>query len=311
MRIAIIGRSENLYDSAIKLREEGHEIGMIISSKEAPEYTRSVEDFEELAKLVGCKFFRSANVSTLHDEISELPAMDIGISMNCVSILSQEIIDLFRLGILNGHGGDLPRYRGNACQAWAILNGEKKIGLCVHKMIGNELDSGDIIAREYLGISSETKITGILGWIKKALPHLFSVALQNLAANPSYVLEKQSSIPKAILRCYPRRPEDGKIDWDVSATKILRLINASNKPYAGAYCLFDDRSLTVWDATIVEYSEAFFAIPGQILNIQKGYADVAAGDETVLRIFQIQYNDVISTPDMVIRSLRDRLQSCV
>ena len=38
------------------------------------------------------------------------------------------------------------RYRGNACQAWAILNGEK-ISLCIHKMIGGELDSGDIITR--------------------------------------------------------------------------------------------------------------------------------------------------------------------
>ena len=24
-------------------------------------------------------------------------------------------------GILNAHGGDLPRYRGNACQAWALI----------------------------------------------------------------------------------------------------------------------------------------------------------------------------------------------
>ena len=30
------------------------------------------------------------------------------------------------VGILNAHGGDLSKYRGNACQAWAILNGEKK-----------------------------------------------------------------------------------------------------------------------------------------------------------------------------------------
>ena len=38
----------------------------------------------------------------------------------------EEVIDFFELGILNAHGGDLPRYRGNACQAWAIINGEER-----------------------------------------------------------------------------------------------------------------------------------------------------------------------------------------
>ena len=37
-----------------------------------------------------------------------------------------KVISIFTLGILNAHGGDLPRYRGNACQAWAIINGEEK-----------------------------------------------------------------------------------------------------------------------------------------------------------------------------------------
>lgn len=69
-------------------------------------------------------------------------------SLNYSSIISQKVIDLFPLGILNAHGGDLPKYRGNACQAWAILNGETKIGLCIHSMIGGEVDNGNIIDRK-------------------------------------------------------------------------------------------------------------------------------------------------------------------
>ena len=69
--------------------------------------------------------------------------------MNYTGIIPQSIIDIFQYGILNAHGGDLPRYRGNARQAWAH-NGEKSIGLCIHKMIGGEIDMcGDIIARDY------------------------------------------------------------------------------------------------------------------------------------------------------------------
>ncbi|GAB1465742.1 hypothetical protein MASR2M54_12420 [Aliarcobacter cryaerophilus] len=51
---------------------------------------------------------------------------EIAVSLNYSSIISQNVIDLFPLGVLNAHGGDLPRYRGNACQAWAIINGEEK-----------------------------------------------------------------------------------------------------------------------------------------------------------------------------------------
>ena len=71
----------------------------------------------------------------------------MAISVNHLSIIDEDIINLFKYGILNAHGGDLPRYR-NACLR-PIINGEKKIGLCVHKMIGGELDNGDIISRDY------------------------------------------------------------------------------------------------------------------------------------------------------------------
>ena len=91
----------------------------------------------------------------------------MGISFNYRNITTQEVIDLFPLGILNGHGGDLPRYRGNACQAWAIINGEKRIRLCVHKMVGGELDSDDIIARDYYPLGLNSRVRQVLEWIER------------------------------------------------------------------------------------------------------------------------------------------------
>ena len=111
------------------------------------------------------------------------------------------MVDLFPYGILNAHGGDLPRYH-NACQAWAIINGESRIGLCIHRMIGGELDSGDIIARDFLSINHNTKVTSILDWMNNRTPKQLK-AVQKLAENPSYFLEKQSEDPTKALRCYP------------------------------------------------------------------------------------------------------------
>ena len=44
MKIAIIGRTEALLDTATALRKAGHEIACILTAKEAPEYTRTADD---------------------------------------------------------------------------------------------------------------------------------------------------------------------------------------------------------------------------------------------------------------------------
>ena len=49
MRIAIIGRTNILFQSALKLAGMGHKITTVITAKEAPEYTKKIEDFENLA----------------------------------------------------------------------------------------------------------------------------------------------------------------------------------------------------------------------------------------------------------------------
>ena len=115
---------------------------------------------------------------------------DIAVSINYTGAVPQAVIDLFPLGILNAHGGDLPRYRGNACQARAIPNGEERIGLCVHRMIGGELDSGDIIARDYLAIDHTTKVTRVWEWMSMRTPELMLEAVQMLDANPDFLLEQ-------------------------------------------------------------------------------------------------------------------------
>ena len=124
MKIAIIGRTEILYDTAIYLKEAGHDICCIITAKEAPEYTRTVEDFRRLAKLYNIPFASGSKIIKNIDLLRDSDA-EIGVSINYTGLIPQSVIDIFPLGLLNSHGGDLPRYRGNACQAWAIINAEK------------------------------------------------------------------------------------------------------------------------------------------------------------------------------------------
>lgn len=305
MRIAIIGRSEILYQTALHIRDQGHEVSLIITSKEAPEYKKSSNDFKMIAEQWGIAFFKTSDIKQVVNIISSISAIDIGISYNYTSIIPQSVIDLFSIGILNAHGGDLPRYRGNACQAWAILNGEHHVGLCIHKMIGGEIDSGDIIVRDYYPLSLNTKVTEVHSWMSEQIPKLFAIALQKLEQDPSYFLEKQSKDPKDALRCYPRKPEDGRINWEKSNIEILRLINACNRPYAGAFCEFEGQKLIVWDAELAP-EENFLAISGQITFIGNGFIEVATGKGKLI-IKEIEINDQVVQPNLIFRSIRQRL----
>lgn len=305
MKVAVIGRTELLYNTALRLHNEGHEIVCILTAKEAPESTRSAADFQELATIWKIPFLQSNRISVLADFLQNRRA-DIAVSINYTGVLPQSVIDLYPLGILNAHGGDLPRYRGNACQAWAIINGEERIGLCIHKMIGGLLDAGDIIAREYLSIDHKTKVTDVWEWMSMRTPELMLKAVQMLETNAEYVLEKQSESTTKALRCYPRKPEDGRIHWSKPAIDVLRLINASNRPYPGAFCYLDGEKVTIWDAELVLDGESFCAIPGQVTRICKDYVEVACA-EGKLRLLHLETNAGSCLPVDLITSVRQRL----
>lgn len=306
MNIAIIGRSEILYDAAIKLLKAGHKIQLIITSKAAPEYEKNANDFELLAEEINAKFLYESSVTV--DKIKPLvDNIDIGISFNYINVIPMGVIKLFSYGILNAHGGDLPKYRGNACQAWAILNGEEHVGLCIHKM-HRELDAGDIIVRDYYPITYSTKIGMVLDWMRTRIPDMFVDALCKIEIDPEYILEAQSTKSADILRCYPRKPEDGRISWQSNALDIIRLINASHKPYAGAFCFFDEKQVVIWDAVLIEDMENFLAIPGQVMHINKeDQSIVVAAGVGKIKINKIESDGMMLFPADLIKSLRDRL----
>jgi len=310
MNIAIIGRGEALYDTTLKLIEEGHQVSLIVTAKEAPEYTKTATDYESLATKINAHFINTSKLTPaiIKSATSNKWKADLAISINYINIISQEVIDLFTLGVLNAHGGDLPRYRGNACQAWAIINQEKQIGLCIHKMVGGQVDAGDIIERKYYPIDINTRIGQVYEWLEKDIPILFLQAVQKLSTNPEYVLTKQSSNPVDALRCYPRNPDDGKIDWNQSNEDVLRLINASSEPYSGAFCLYKGNKMVIWRAELYQDEENYLAIPGQVASFDQttGLVVVITGNGKLL-LKEIEYQNIRTSPGNVIKSIRKRL----
>ena len=61
-------------------------------------------------------------------------------------ILSQEILDMPKLGCINVHGSILPKYRGAAPIQWCIYNGEKETGI-VTMLMDAGMDTGAMLLK--------------------------------------------------------------------------------------------------------------------------------------------------------------------
>ena len=288
---------------------ENIEIALIITCKEAPEYKVNRNHFKKLAKKYNIPFIDTADISSskIFNLIKKLKPMDYGLSHNFVNLIPEKIIKLFRHGILNAHGGDLPRFRGNACQAWAILNKEKYVALCIHKMNKDSFDSGNVIVKKKLKININIKIKDIIDWIYTSMPQQFEIAINKIEKNKNYLLYDQKKTKIKPLRCYPRLPSDSKIDFNVSSHDLLRLINASGPPFKGAFCKYKNKKFYILEAELYEDNEKFLGIPGQICEIKKEGHIVILLKNSKIKITKCRYDDVKVKPAKIIKSLRDRL----
>ena len=69
---------------------------------------------------------------------------DIIFSFYFRRLIPDEIILKPRLGAYNLHGALLPKYRGQTCINWAVVNGETHTGATLHLMT-EKADEGDIV----------------------------------------------------------------------------------------------------------------------------------------------------------------------
>jgi len=230
VKIAILGRTRSLLETAHLLVREGYQVVLVATGRPAAEDTCSVDDYRSAADGWGSEFLEKVDLLRLKVLLNQTRP-DLGVSSNYPIILPAEIVDIPPYGILNAHGGDLPRYCGNACQAWVIVQGESHVAVCVHRMVPDRVDEGDILGRRYFLLLPESKIGDVYRWMEEVISEMFAEILNEFERDSHFILERQSEDPRDSLRCFPRRPEDGRISWNLKPIEIVRLVNASGPPY--------------------------------------------------------------------------------
>jgi len=62
-------------------------------------------------------------------------------------MLKDTVFSIPRLGSINLHSGKAPEYRGAAPAFWELYNGEREVGITIHR-VATALDAGDILLQE-------------------------------------------------------------------------------------------------------------------------------------------------------------------
>jgi methionyl-tRNA formyltransferase len=309
VRVAILGRTGTLLRAAQLLVSSGFTIPLVGTCLPASYDATTADDFAALARAQGSEYFCDSRINS--DEILAVlrrANCDVALSLNWLTIMGAEACAAFPHGILNVHGGDLPRYRGNACANWAILNGESRVGLTVHRMEPAALDAGPILLKDFFPLDESTYIGDVYAWMESAVPELCLTAITRLRDGAARFVE-QDPDPATWLRCYPRRPEDALIDWRHSAAAIHRLVRASSRPFDGALTYLEGvEPVRVWRAEIGTHAGDFLAVPGQVMARSELDLTIACGDG-VLSITDIEVAGVrgAEARARVGKSLRNRL----
>ena len=193
--------------------------------------TRQVgRGMKEIAAEKGVPVFQPESVNA-PDGVAMLRALqpDLLVVAAYGQILSKEVLSIPTQGAINVHGSLLPKYRGAAPVAHAILNGETETGVTIIRMSAG-LDAGDMLAKASIPIGDET--AGELEAKLAPLGARLAVeTIQRLKAGP-VVGEKQD--PKLVTKAPKLTKEMGLIDWSQPAGQVCRQVRAM-QPWPTAY----------------------------------------------------------------------------
>ena len=173
------------------------------------------------------------NATELNHLIPQLHAIgpDYIFSFYYRNMIPAEILACAKIAALNMHGSLLPKYRGRAPVNWAILHGETKTGASLHVM-EMKPDAGDIVGQSEVSIGPNETATEVFAKVSQAAVKVMQAVLPELIQG--HVPRKPNNLTQGSY-FGGRKPADGQIHWNQTASQVHNLIRAVAPPYPGAF----------------------------------------------------------------------------
>jgi methionyl-tRNA formyltransferase len=198
-------------------------------------------------------------------------------------ILPDWILKSARIAPVNVHASLLPRYRGAAPIAWAVLNGDTVTGATI-MMMAEGLDCGAICMQQEIPIAPNQTAGELSTEVAEIGASLLIKALDGLQRGILIpVAQDEGQV------CWAPRitKEMSAIDWHKQALEIHNQVRGLN-PWPVAQTGFRGDTLRIWKS-LADFPSADNSLkPGTFLSHTKDGIRVQCGKGSVLELLEVQ-----------------------
>ncbi len=187
MRIVFFGTPQFAVPSLQRLlAEPGFEIAAVVTQPDRRRGRGSQVDaspVKQAATQAGCTVLQPQRIKKDAATLAHLGHLqaDAFVVVAYGQLLSQAILDMPRLGCINGHGSLLPAYRGAAPIQWCIVNGEKLTGMTT-MLMNLGMDTGPMLLKSSLAIGLLDSAEEVAAALAQQCADLLVETLVGLAA---------------------------------------------------------------------------------------------------------------------------------
>ena len=280
--LAAVPTLENL------IKDDEHEIVAVWTQPDRPKgrgNKLTMPPVKEFALENNLEVFQPTKIKTAESlELFKSHNADVAIVVAYGRILPETFLNAFPKGAINVHFSLLPKYRGAAPVNWAIVNGETKTGITTMKMDAG-LDTGDVLLQSETAIDDSENAIDLMARLSFEGANLLGETLKELdEISPREQNDAEASYAPMLTK------EEGRINWESRAATIHNHIRGF-QPFPTSYTVFQEKMLTIWKSELAEIAvvdERTATNYGQILHINKESFIVACGNETALKITELQ-----------------------
>jgi len=278
-RIIFMGTPEFAVPSLEALIQGPDEIVAVVTQPDRPKGRGRklvAPPIKTVAEKYGIDLYQPAGIRT-PEFITTLKtyAPDVIVVAAYGKILPGSILELPRHGCINVHGSLLPRHRGAAPIQWALIRGDRDIGVTIMQM-DKGMDTGDILMKASL-VPDPGETSGTLfPKIARLGSHTLMDTLDMLAQGGLAMIQQDHA---EATDAPMLKKSDGLIDWRKPAAEIDCLIRGLD-PWPTAYTYLDQKKLQFFKPEIVYQSSS--RQPGTLLRADREGLLIATGASCLL-----------------------------
>ena len=197
-------------------------------------------------------------------------------------LLPKNVLNMPKLGCINGHASLLPRWRGAAPIQRAIAAGDAVTGISA-MLMDEGLDTGKVLMRR----SCQIDTAETAGSLHDKLATLNAETLDEVVGDiTSLLTTAEPQDDRQAFYAAKITPQEAEIDWACDTATLDCHIRAFT-PFPGAWCLGPKGRVRILQARPADLGRPAHARAGSIVSIGKATLHVATGNG-VLAIEQLQ-----------------------